>query len=284
MKPAKAAKYLSAGQWLDIACRKLTAAGIGTAELDSLVLLEDVTSKDRAYLLAHPETPLSKQARRKLNALLKQRTIHMPLAYVRGFTEFYGRNFIVNKNVLEPRPESETMIDLLKDLSAQSQGAPLLIVDVGTGSGALAITTKLELPSANVLAIDIDPKCLVVAHQNAKMLGANVDFVQGDLLTPLPTAKYQLQTILLANLPYVPSRYQINRPAAHEPRIAIFGGPDGLEIYRNLFKQTEKLDPCPQIILTEALPSQHAEMIKLAELSSYKLIKTLDFIQVFCPR
>lgn len=185
-------------EWLDWSVKKLEKAGVGTARLDCLVLLEDELGKDRSWILAHPEVALQGGALKALNKKVARRIKHEPLAYIRGYTEFYGRKFGVNKNVLEPRPESETMIELLKQQvnrlpfnyarGKQVMGyrkKELVIADIGTGSGCLGITAKLEVPEAEVIAIDIDPNCLKVARQNAQALGAKIKFRQGDLLDPL---------------------------------------------------------------------------------------------------
>lgn len=272
---------MSIDDWLKRSITKLEIASIGTARLDALVLLEDASGKDRAWLLAHPEFELDKPLTKKLNELVARRANHEPLAYIRNKTEFYGREFFIDHRVLEPRPESETMIDLLKSLSARLD-KKLTIADVGTGSGALAITTKLEIPSASVLATDIDEKCLVVARKNAKLLGANVNFFTGDLLAAIPTSALA-SCILLANLPYVPNRFTINPAAMNEPRIAIFGGPDGLDIYRQMFAQIDALASRPSNIFTESMPPQHAALAKIASDSGYKLVRSDDFIQQFEP-
>src|SRR5882757_1080566 len=120
--------------WLKQAQQKLETAGIGTARLDTLVLLEDELNKSRAHLLAHPELNLTPKNVQVLSEQLARRARHEPLAYLRGKTEFYGREFVVRPAVLEPRPESETMIELLK---AADLPAKLRIADIGTGSGAL---------------------------------------------------------------------------------------------------------------------------------------------------
>lgn len=234
-------------------------------------------NKDRAYLLAHPEMALPATALKKLNSQVDRRTRHEPLAHIRGKTEFYGREFLINKHVLEPRPESEAMIELLKKLTS----TPRHIADVGTGSGCLAITAKLEIPEADVVAIDIDEKCLDVARKNALKHDTNIKFLQGDLLGPLLSTVYSLPPTLLCNLPYVPDSFTINQAAMNEPRHAIFGGPDGLDLYRRLFAQTAKLSQKPKYILTESLPLQHKELSKIAESANYKLQKTEDFIQFF---
>ncbi len=268
--------------WLRPAVHQLQSAGIGTARLDALVLLEDVTEHDRSYLLAHPELELFAAQEAELQKLLTRRAQHEPLAYVRGHTEFYGRTFVINCDVLEPRPESETMIELLKalvedGLVGQVIGGPLTIADIGTGSGALGITAALEVPQAQVSLLDIDPKALMVAKMNVDKLTPSVSVAESDLLTQTN----QDYTVLLCNLPYVPDDYQINIAASHEPAIAIFGGPDGLDLYRRLFVQIEQLANRPLYIITEALPPQHAALQVIAAQAAYSLAQTQDFIQVF---
>lgn len=264
-------------QYLTMASTKLEAAGISTARLDVLVLLEDVLAKDRAHLLAHPETELSSEQINMLNEQIRRRALHVPLAYIRGKTEFYGREFAINDFVLEPRPESETMIDLLKGLPEIGHAT---LIDVGTGSGALAITAKLEVPGMQVLAIDIDPNCLKLTKQNAEALQADITVTAGDLLKPIAD-KQPERYALLCNLPYVPNSFQINQAATHEPRLAIFGGPDGLDVYRQLFTQVDGFSAMPQYILTESMPPQHAGLAEVAAEHGYTVLQSDDFIQVF---
>lgn len=271
---------MTVDNWLVKAERNLGAAGIGTARLDALVLLEDVTEINRAQLLAEPSTELSPIQITKLTKLLKRRARHEPLAYVRGYTEFYGHTFVITPAVLEPRPESETMIDLLKKLP----GLPteLRLADVGTGSGALGITAKLELSEhleATVELLEINSKALKVAKTNVDKFTLNIHTVKSDLLT----RSTQQNDVLLCNLPYIPDDFHINQAATKEPAIAIFGGLDGLDIYRKLFKQISKLPSKPLYILTEALPNQHQTLQDIAKAHSYQLHSTEDFIQVFKP-
>ncbi len=266
---------MTINDWLKTSSQKLKQAGIGTARLDCLVLLEDITKKNKAWLLAHPEFKLSDTQIKKLNTQLKHREKHLPLAQIRGKTEFYGRDFIISPSVLEPRPESETMIELLKKLPKSA-----FIVDVGTGSGALAITAKLEMPESMVTAIDIDQKCLEVTHQNAKKHSVKVEILKGNLLKPINTRKLN-NSVLLCNLPYVPNDYEINRAALNEPKIAIFGGKDGLDLYRKLFKQIAETSHKPSYVLTESLPFQHKDLAKIAQKADFKQTAEDDFIQQF---
>ncbi len=270
---------MKANDWLSRAQTQLSDANIATARLDSLVLLEDCLQQDRAYLLAHPDIELTDEQTAALQAQLTRRAGHEPLAYIRGKTEFYGREFYVNEYVLEPRPESETMIDLLKQLRTPEA----TIADIGTGSGALAITARLELPNAKVAAVDIDTNCLNVTAKNMDLHNVRVECFLGNLLKPfLQKSCNFLPDVLLCNLPYVPDNFQINQAATHEPSLALFGGPDGLDLYRTLFTQAAQLTKMP-IILTESLPPQHPSLTMVAGEHGYVQTAEDDFIQVFKP-
>lgn len=277
---------MKTGKWLTNATKKLNAAGIVTAHLDCLILLEDTTGKDRTWLLAHPESTVRGTSLCTLEDWIERRVKHEPLAYIRGKSEFYGREFAVNPHTLEPRPESEAMIEMIKEITrhgkSKAEDSTFQAVDIGTGSGCLAITTKLELPHIHVYATDIDNRCIKTARQNARMHKVDIGFFIGDLLAATPSTIYHLpSTIILANLPYVPDSHTINRAAMFEPKHAIFGGPDGLDLYRRLFDQVIKVSPRPHHILTESLPFQHKQLIEIAKLAGYKLQKSDDFIQHF---
>lgn len=270
---------MKANDWLAQAQTQLQQADIATARLDALVLLEDCLLQDRAYILAHPELQLSPKRLSILQQQLTRRSNHEPLAYIRGKTEFYGRKFFIDERVLEPRPESETMIELLKQQAQPTS----TIADIGTGSGALAITAQLELPEARVAAVDIDPACLSVAAKNAAFHKADVTLFPGDLLQPfLQKSCNFAPDVLLCNLPYVPDNFQINHAATHEPALALFGGPDGLDLYRTLFAQAAKLPKKP-VILTESLPPQHPALTDIVTSYDYRQKVEDDFIQLFVP-
>jgi release factor glutamine methyltransferase len=266
---------MTISEWLLLATEELDIAGIGTSRLDALVLLEDASGEDRAKLLAKPDSEMSSKHVARLAKLLNRRAQHEPLAYIRGHTEFYGKKFVISPAVLEPRPESETMIDLLKRLPDIPPKACL--ADVGTGSGALGITAKLALPELQIELLDIDEAALEIAQINVDKYTINVSVTRSDLLEQ----SGQDNDILLCNLPYVPDDHQINQAASQEPRIAIFGGADGLDPYRRLFKQVDALQYQPLYILSEALPNQHNTLKSLAEAHDYCLKQADDFIQVF---
>lgn len=277
---------------MESAAALLTRVGIGTAQLDALILLEDCLGIDRAQLLAHPETELKSEQIHVLTEHLNRRAGHEPLAYIRNKTEFYGREFYIDHRVLEPRPESETMIELLKRLLTnkseffeirprRTKPRDWTVIDVGTGSGALAITAKLELPDLEVMGTDVDPGALKVAEQNCKKYGCDIHFLKGNLLKPFYLHYHPRLSILLCNLPYVPDSFHINLAAMREPASAIFGGPDGLDLYRELFSQVDPLAYKPEFVLTEAMPPQHEVLANIAKEHGYRLHSTEDFIQVF---
>ena len=262
--------------WLRLRTAKLLDAGIESARLDCLLLLEDKLKKDRSWLLAHPEMTLSDEHVASLDQSIARRSKHEPMAYIRGYSEFYGRIFHVTNSVLAPRPESESIITMLKRL--QLPDAPV-VIDVGTGSGALAVTASLELPDAKVYATDIDPACLAVAAGNAKQLGADCKLTKANLLEsnlPMPACY-----VVLANLPYVPDAMAINAAAGHEPRHAIFGGEDGLDLYRQLADQVRAVSPSPVHILTESLLFQHAELAAIMAGAGYSLVASEGLAQAF---
>lgn len=264
---------MTTGEFLQTTTAALQQAGIATARLDCLVLLEDVLGIARSNLLAHPETELTQAQTIILAGDVAERKHHRPLAYIRGKAAFYGRTFTVNDHVLVPRPETETIIDLLKDLPL-AKGA--LIADIGTGSGCLAITAALEVPTAHVTGYDVSPEALQVARANAQALHAIVDFHISDLLQSIPS-----QDVLLANLPYVPDHFPINQAAAHEPKLALFSGADGLNHYKLLWQQITAATQKPRFVLTEALPEQHHALAQLARHAGFVQGRKDGLVQLF---
>ncbi|HEV7454307.1 MAG TPA: HemK/PrmC family methyltransferase [Candidatus Saccharimonadales bacterium] len=262
------------GDFLKEATKTLTAAGIGSARLDVMILLEDTIGHNRAYLLAHPEHALTAEQTRTLHKKITQRTKHVPLAYIRGSAPFYGRTFMVNEQVLVPRPETEAMIDMLRALPL---GTIPRIADIGTGSGCIGITAKLELPAADVWLYDIDFAALVVAKTNAHNLQAIVHTAQTDLLAAVAEAF----DVIATNLPYVPTTLGVNRAAKHEPELALFAGSDGLDAYRAFWRQLGERGQKPTYVLTESLILQHTKMAALAGLAGYALTGTNHLIQQF---
>lgn len=262
--------------WLLSETNRLQKSGIETARLDCLVLLADELKHDKAYILAHPEETLSHTQLERLHKKVMQRNKGLPLAYVRGHAEFYGRDFFVNTRVLVPRPESETIITLLKKLPLPKRCS---LLDVGSGSGCLGITAALEIPHSSLSLCDIDLSTLTVANHNARSHKVVAKYYPSNLLATVPGA----YDVLIANLPYVPVAMPINFAASFEPKHALFAGEDGLDLYRELFEQLEAKDWQPKFLICESLPSQHQDLSSIAKARGYQLDQTDDFVQVFIP-
>lgn len=253
----------------------LVHAGIESARLDCLLLLQDELNKSKEWLLAHSEEAILKPHLIELNKKIAQRAQRTPLAYVRNTQEFYGRNFYVDSNVLVPRPESEAMINLL--ISANKQKV-ITIIDIGTGSGCLAITAKLEFPTATVLATDTSEPAIIVAKKNASTHKADIQFEQTSLL---PACNYQPPVTVLANLPYVPDGLVTSHEITLEPSEALFSGKDGMEHYTALWAEITGCKDKPDMVITESLLSQHDAMLMHASKAGYSLDKTQVLAQRF---
>lgn len=229
---------------------------------EAQALLGATLGVDRAYLLAHPEQPLTDDQAAQYRAWLERAAAGEPLAYLLGRRAFYDRDFIVTPDVLIPRPETELLLE--QALAFARQKPTLTVVDVGTGSGALAVTLAANLPSARVYATDISPAALDVARRNAALHHTNVKFLQGDLLRPVIEHDVHVD-LLLANLPYVASgdlpHLDVSR---YEPQLALDGGADGLDLVRRLLAQAPAACNPGALILLEIGADQGAAALALA--------------------
>ncbi len=188
--------------------------------VDARILLQHACELGHAQLVAHPECELDAPAWRSFQALVARRAAGEPIAYLVGWREFYGRRFLVTPDVLIPRPETELLVDLVLQQIAGAQTPRIL--DLGTGSGVLAITLALELPGAEVAATDVSLAALAVARANADSLGAHVRLSQSDWYAELAGERFDL---ILSNPPYVaPADPHLYRgDLRFEPRIALVG-------------------------------------------------------------
>ena len=252
--------------WLRDAAEMLAQAGIPSALLDAEIILAHTLRKSRTWLHAHSDDGISAREKDIANARLDLRLDRTPIAYIIGHKEFYGRLFKVSPSVLIPRPESETMIELLGPLC---DGSRQVLIDVGTGSGCLGITAKLEHPELDVILTDISRHALVVAQKNAESLRADVEIITNDLLAPHPALPTHAD-IVVANLPYVDRNWDRSPETRHEPSVALFAAKNGLALIERLLQQTASyLSPAGHLLL-EADPEQHARIIEKAGLFGYE--------------
>jgi len=250
-----------------------------SSSLDSEVLLSNILSKDRSWLHAHRDHTLQRSDLCKLEEQVARRVAGEPIAYIIGKKEFYGRDFVVNKDVLVPRPETESFIELLVGLKNDKTVLGFLhqVLDMGTGSGCLAITAKKEFPNMPVTATDISQGALKTAIANANKHGVSVVFKKQSLLI----GDKQGYDVIMANLPYVPDVMQ-DKSILAEPAEALFSGGDGLNHYRKLFEQLEPKHI--RFVMTESLLSQHDGVEELAGQANYDLIKTNGLVQLFTKK
>lgn len=234
-----------------------TEHGIANPRLNGEVLLQHLLGWSKAKLLAEDRESFPSGKRDLFLSWLDRRVKGEPLQYIVGVQEFYGRDFQVNPSVLIPRPETEILIEeVLKRRNWWSEGDSPAIADIGTGSGAIAVTLALEWPDATVTTVDISPDAIRTAQGNAGNLGAHVRFLQGDLVEPLVREGERID-IVVANPPYIPSE-EIEGLAVevrgHEPRLALDGGADGLEPYRRITQQLDRLmrEDAPALVGFEA--------------------------------
>jgi release factor glutamine methyltransferase len=210
--------------------------GIETARLDAELLAARAFHRTRVELYMHFDQPLGERELGDYRGLVERRLAGEPVAYILGRKEFWSLELEVGPAVLVPRPDTEALIEQALDLlrALPKAGAQPRVADVGTGSGAIALAIKRELPTAEVVAVDVSPEALAVARANALRLGLEVGFALGDLVEPL--AELAPFDLVVSNPPYIPSG-DIDCLAAEvrrEPRLALDGGADGLALVRRL--------------------------------------------------
>ena len=239
--------------------RTLEACHIPDARLEAEVMLMNVLRMPRQDLFAQQEMVVSPQQEQALAGIMERRLKREPLAYILQYKEFYGVNLLVNPDVLIPRPETEGLVEHALFMALMGMETPdLVIADVGTGTGAIAINLALHLPAARIYALDNADAVLDVAAYNirAHNVGDRISLGKGDLLEPLP----EPVDLILANLPYIPTeRIAALQPEVRwEPRAALDGGPEGLDLIYRLLTQAQGTGKLKEhgIILLELDPEQ----------------------------
>ncbi len=221
---------------------RLKECNIDNAAYDSFAMLSDITGIDRTYFLIHGDEHVSDENMKLFNEYISRRCSHEPLQYILGKAWFYGREYIVNRNVLIPRADTEVLIEqTLNQILKPGSGSGLHILDMCTGSGCIAITLALELKDSKVVAADLSNEALSVAGKNCSRLEAgNVSLVQSDLFEKLADYKNHQFDIIVSNPPYIETDV-INTLDAEvrtfEPVMALDGMSDGLYFYRRITGQ-----------------------------------------------
>lgn len=271
------------GSWLKSAKTQIPA-------LDAeLIALEAFAQEgvDRSWLVTHDVVKITKAMQQKADRMVKRRADGEPLAYILGSKEFYGRMFGVSPDVLIPRPETEALVDLAKGLNLPKRSR---FLEIGTGSGCLAVTLALEFPQANVLATDLSEAAIRTALANDIKFEGRVEFYQSDLLEDLPLfpGNERHFDVVVANLPYVNPTWDWldKRSLAYEPELALYVEEEnGLSLYRKLMRQLRSRQVTDgwtlDYLILEADPAQQDDLVEMAKLAKFDLVKTDGFGLLF---
>ncbi|QQO10662.1 peptide chain release factor N(5)-glutamine methyltransferase [Breznakiella homolactica] len=255
---------MTRGEALSQGTALLAAAGIGTPRLDASLILADILGIDRSYLLVHDGMELPEENQTIFDEHIQRRIAGENVAYITGHKEFWGLDFFITPDVLVPRPDTEILVEAaiaeIRKMPAASRTGPLRVLDLCTGSGAVAVAVKHEIPDISVSASDISEAALAVAEENARRLlggkpeSRSISFFRSDLLRSLP-GKFDL---IVSNPPYVPGSMisGLDREVRHEPRLALDGGADGLDYIRRIIAEAPEKMNSPAKLLLEADPRQ----------------------------
>jgi release factor glutamine methyltransferase len=261
----KLTPLITVGRALVSAVQRLHEAGCENPRLDAQVLLAHVLGKERSWLFAHHDYQLKEDEADSYTELVARRVCREPVAYLIGCKEFYGMEFLVDQRVLIPRPETELLVDLVLGQIQDRQNQPV-VVDVGTGSGAIAVSVAVHAPQARVYGLDLSPDALAVARRNGERLAQDnpVTFLQSDLLEALP----ERADVIVANLPYVTNQeYAELEPDIrdYEPRLALEAGDQGLDAIEQLLAQVKGYLKPDGAVLLEIGSGQSDDVSRLAK-------------------
>lgn len=247
-----------------------------------MAYLVELSQQERYNLYANFREEMPEDLRNSFEAGMARILKQEPMAHVLGYSWFYGYKFIVNEDVLIPRPETEELCaNILARMDQYfSKNETIYCVDVGTGSGAIAITLCKEEPHVHMMATDISQEALVTARKNAQMNEADVQFMAGDMLQPLIEKNIRVD-VLVCNPPYIPQEEKMEKSVVDfEPHVALFGGEDGLKFYREIFADCRKVLKDKAFMAFEMGWDQRERMSQLVEKTlpgwKYEILKDMN--------
>lgn len=234
------------------------------------ILLAKILDKDRVYILMHPEKTVSIFKQWQLGRMISRRLHQTPLAYLLGHKEFFGLDFLVTKNVLIPRPETELLVEKVLEKTNTILKKPITLIDVGTGSGCIPISlAKNSSLNLEILALDISAKALKVAQKNSQTHQTNITFIKSNLLTSLPTKVWNNHNLIItANLPYLSqTEFTTEASIQAEPKLALVAEQEGNALMKKLLEQIQaKIKPGHRVeLFLEMNPNQITEIKNYAK-------------------
>ena len=251
-------------------------AGIETPELDARLLVCHAAGLAHEAYIARSREALRPDAAARLDGAIARRLKREPVARITGTREFYGRSFMIGPAALDPRPDTETLIEAALDLIVKKgwREKPLNLLDLGTGSGCILVTLLAELPHATGLGTDLSPDALAIAAANARRLGVScrASFVLSDWLDAI-SGKFDL---ILSNPPYIATGEMagLAEEVAYDPRLALDGGPDGLDAYRRIAARARDLLADDGLVLVEIGATQGASVTEILEAAGLRRDET----------
>ena len=247
-----------------------------------MAYLVELSQQERYNLYANFREEMPEDLRKSFEAGMARILKQEPMAHVLGYSWFYGYKFIVNEDVLIPRPETEELCaNILARMDQYfANNETIYCVDVGTGSGAIAITLCKEEPHVHMMATDISQEALATARKNAQMNEADVQFMAGDMLQPLVEKNIRVD-VLVCNPPYIPQEEKMEKSVVDfEPHVALFGGEDGLKFYREIFADCQKVLKDKAFMAFEMGWDQRERMSQLVEKTlpgwKYEILKDMN--------
>ena len=250
---------------LFLARKKLEQKKFPAATLEATRLLSFILNKSPEFLFTYPDFFISKNLKRRFDALLKKRLTGLPLAYITNAVEFYGLPFYVNRHTLIPRPETELLVEEALRIIKKNPRIKT-VAEIGCGSGSLICAIAKHAPTLKYLTTDISKNALKVAQKNIKFHKLKIETFQGDLLKPIKNKKIDL---LVANLPYLSTNLKLTTPETlglkFEPKQALFAGASGTKIFERFFKQLTKYQIAPDVILMEIGHDERAVLVLLCD-------------------
>ena len=236
-----------------------------SARLDAEILLSYVLKKPTTFLLAHDDSEIVFWKLRRFKKLIEKRKEGIPVAYLTGMREFYGLDFKVNKHVLVPRPDTEILVESVVEYVKKLRipNYELRILDVGTGSACIPISILKNVSDIRAIATEICGSAMKVAKRNIAKhkLKSRIKLIKSDLLTKVPVGLLKDHEIILtANLPYIPKQFQVDPSTKFEPDVSLYGGEDGLDIYKRLIEQLEEMGIKPKAMFFELFEFQIAAL------------------------
>ena len=239
---------------------------VGVYEQTAQLLMLELSNQESSDLYANYECEMPSELYDLFQQCMARLKKHEPLQHILGYQWFYGRKFNVSKDVLIPRYETEELVaNVLLELDEHFPDGVVEMVDIGTGSGAIAITLGLEEPRIKMMATDISEEALVIARNNSKTLDANIEFLQGDMLNPCIDKGIKVD-ILVSNPPYIPKEQALEKSVKdYEPDVALFGGEDGLFFYHEILKNAHLLIKEKSILAFEIGFDEKDSLMKISK-------------------